>query len=70
MNRYWSYEDTYDEWEQPEGMFIVPSDSFCRDDYNALLTPNNFAIAQKYKDDLENMQRKDKTLRGKENKNK
>lgn len=66
--KYWSHDDPYDDWEQPNDSFILRSDSFKRADYNALLTTNNYLNVQKLKDELEDLQRKDRNLREKINK--
>jgi hypothetical protein len=64
--RLWSVDDNYNEWNQ-DGLNCLPSDSVKREDLNAL-TQEDFIIAQKCKDDLENIQRNDKKLREKNNK--
>jgi hypothetical protein len=57
----WTYTDEYKPWSQ-ENMFILPSDSSKRKDLNALIELD-YENAQKYKDEIENLQRKDKKLR-------
>jgi hypothetical protein len=60
--KYWSQEEEYDEWTQTGFDVLLPSDSLKRGDLQALLT-NDYDNAQKYKEDLENLQRSDKKLR-------
>lgn len=57
----WSYDDTFEEWTQ-EGLNLLPSDSSKRADLNALKLVD-YEKAQIYKDELENLQRKDKKNR-------
>jgi hypothetical protein len=60
--RFWSYDDDYLEWSHGDVGYILPSDSFKRNDLQSIKS-DDFDIAQKYKDELENMQRKDRKLR-------
>ncbi len=62
MFRFWSYDDDYLEWSQGDVGYILPSDSFKRNDLQSIKS-DEFDIAQKYKDELENTQRKDRKLR-------
>lgn len=57
----WSYEDFSEEWTQ-EGLYLLPSDSSKRNDLDALKNLE-YEKAQIYKDELENIQRKDKKAR-------
>jgi len=67
--KYWSFDDPYESWEQNQEIFLLESDSFKRGDYKCLLKPD-YAEAQKIKDQLENIQRKDRYLRENYNKKK
>jgi hypothetical protein len=64
--RYWSYDDEYIEWTQKD-LECLESDSLKRQDLQALKEDDHVS-AQKFKDDLENVQRNDKKLREKEKK--
>lgn len=57
----WSYEDTFEDWTQ-EGIYTLPSDSSRRLDLYSLKSLD-YEKAQVYKDELENLQRKDKKNR-------
>jgi hypothetical protein len=61
INRLWSYEDTFEDWTQ-DGLNTLPSDSSRRLDLNSLKSLD-YEKAQVYKDELENVQRKDKKNR-------
>ncbi len=61
LNRLWSYEDKFEDWNQ-EGLDILPSDSSKRPDLNCLKLLE-YEKSQTYKDEIENLQRKDKKNR-------
>jgi hypothetical protein len=61
IHRLWSVDSEYGKWSQDD-MFVVPSDSTLRTDLGAIIS-NDFVTGQKFKDDYENVQRKDKKLR-------
>jgi hypothetical protein len=64
--RLWSYNDNYLEWSQDEVGHVPPSDSTKRIDLQSIKN-EDFDNAQKYKEELENLQRKDKKLRQENN---
>ena len=58
---YWSYfDEKKTEWSQ-EGLWLLPSDSFFREDLNAVV--KGVDLAQKEKERLEELQRSDQRLR-------
>lgn len=59
---YWSYfDENKTEWSQ-EGLWLLPSDSFFREDLNAVVK-GDIDLAQKEKERLEELQRADQRLR-------
>jgi hypothetical protein len=66
-SRFWSYDDDYLEWTQGDVGHILPSDSTKRSDLQSIKN-DDYDNAQKYKDELENLQRKDKKIRAENNK--
>ena len=59
---YWSYFDEKKrEWSQ-EGLWLLPSDSFFREDLNSVVK-GDIDLAQKEKERLEELQRSDQRLR-------
>jgi hypothetical protein len=62
--KFWSHDDEYNEWRQDGFDIVLQSDSSKRDDLIGIIN-NDFENAQKFKEELENLQRKDKKLREK-----
>ena len=59
---YWSYfDEKKTEWSQ-EGLWLLPSDSFFREDLNSVVK-GDIDLAQKEKERLEELQRSDQRLR-------
>jgi hypothetical protein len=61
MIRIWSFDDDFSLWQQKK-LFVIPSDSALRKDLKAI-SENDLSVAQKYKDEYENIQRNDKKIR-------
>jgi hypothetical protein len=61
--RFWSFDDEYTPWDQ-DNLYLVPSESSIRVDLKAIES-GDYNLAQKSKDDYENLQRADKKIREK-----
>jgi len=61
-NRYWSFEDNFEPWNQDNMSLVLPSDSTKRVDLHDI-ERGDFESAQKNKEKTENIQRNDKKLR-------